>query len=457
MDIVNENALFETDDVFHRIDFVQKAMKLIEMHRPERGACVIDIDAPWGMGKTTLLKMWINELEKDDSPYSEFKNVSSECVYYNAWEKDYNSDALTPLIYAICGSLSAKANETDGWGEGFKEKMKAMVSAGVGIITSYLCYRGTRDEMFATGVGGMAGATTDAAFHLLEGNEPEELGKAYLADQEKREVFHKAVSDLAGACGKLFIFIDELDRCKPTFAIQTLECIKHYFNIPNVVFIFATDMSQLAHTVETYYGHGMDAGGYFLKFFDHFMHLSVPNIRELIQFSYPKATVKKDEFFSYINEIRKTFSLTPRESPWLVQRTNKIWNIAFSAHRNVDLSASYAFIAFLMAVKMKMPDRFSLWLTDQDSLSDVFSANDETFIGQCMTFLQNHLTINTYDLADEIHESNERETRRQIDGVTQKGIDYQDVFLHTTYAVCVPQTAISQTVGEALLASLELC
>lgn len=456
MDIVNENASFGTDDVFHRIDFVQKAMKLIEAHKPDRGACVIDIDAPWGMGKTTLLKMWFNELEKDDSSYPEFKNVSSECVYYNAWDNDYNSDALTPLIYAICGSLSAKANKTDGWGEGFKEKMKAMVAAGVGIITSYLCYSSTRDEVLATGVGGMAVATTDATFHLLEGNEPEELGKAYLADREKRESFHKAVSDLANACGKLFIFIDELDRCKPTFAIQTLECIKHYFNIPNVVFIFATDMSQLAHTVETYYGHGMDAGGYFLKFFDCIMHLPVPNIRELMHYAYPNIQVD-DAFYEYVNEIRKAFSLTPRETPWLIQRIKTVWNTAFSSHRKVNLSASYSYILFLLAVKTKLPNRFALWLTGQDSLSGILTADEETFIGHCVTFLQKHLKIDTYALEDEIHQSNERDTRKRIDGVAEKEIDYQNVFLHTTYVVCADQMAISQTVGEALLAALELC
>ncbi len=458
MDTVNENAMFEKDDIFHRVEFAKKAMGLIERYPASRGACVIDIDATWGMGKTTLLKMWINELEKGySSQYSEFKNVRNGCVYYNAWENDYNADALTPLIYAICGSLSAKANKSDGWFEGFKEKMKAMVSTGVGIITSYLCYQNTGSDLLASGIGGTAVATTDAVFHILEGKEPEEIGKAYLEDQEKREAFHNAVSDLATACGKLFIFIDELDRCRPTFAIQTLECIKHYFNIPNVVFIFATDMSQLAHTVETCYGHGMDAGGYFLKFFDHIMHLPVPNIRELMHYAYPNIAVKKDELYAYVNEIRKVLSLTPRETPWLAQRANKIWHTAFDAHRKVNLSASFAYIVFLIAVKTKLPNRFAPWLTSQDSLSDILAADEETFIGQCVTFLQNHLMTNAYTLEDEISTPDERDTRRQINGVTEEEIDYQDVFLHTTYMVCADQIAISQTVGEALLAALELC
>ncbi|MEZ4628433.1 MAG: P-loop NTPase fold protein [Eubacteriales bacterium] len=38
---------------------------------------------------------------------------------------------------------------------------------------------------------------------------------------------------------KLLIIIDELDRCRPTFAIQTLELIKHLFAVKGLIFIFA--------------------------------------------------------------------------------------------------------------------------------------------------------------------------------------------------------------------------
>lgn len=457
MDIVNEDALFESDDVFHRIDFVQKAMDLIKKHPSSHGACVIDIDAPWGMGKTTLLKMWENELEKgSSSQYSVFKNIKNECVYYNAWENDYNSDALTPLIYAICGSIYVKSNKTGTWLTTFKDKMKAMITTASGAFASYLCYKSTGDGMIATSMGSMAIVTTDAAFHMLEGQEPEEIGENYSKELEKREAFHNAVADLASACGKLFVFIDELDRCKPSFAIQTLECIKHYFNIPNVVFIFATDLSQLAYTVKNYYGQGMDAGGYFLKFFDHIMHLPVPNIRELMHYAYPTIQVDSS-FYEYINEIRTVFNLTPREMPWIIKRAKAVWDSGFTGHRKVDLSASFAFIMFLVAVKTKLPNRFSMWIIDKDKLLDVIEANDETFIGQCVVFLQNHLMIDTFALEKKISGSNERKARRRIDGVSEKEIDYQDVFLHTTYVICASQMTISQTVGESLLVSLELC
>ena len=456
MDAVNENASFEKDDIFHREKVAKKAMELITKLPSGRGACVIDIDAPWGMGKTTLLKMWINELESNEQgkQHSEFR-IPNQSVYYNAWEHDYYGDALTPLIYEICGSISAKANKSEKWSTEFRDKMKAMVSTGVGVLTSVICYRNTGSDLLASGVGGMAAGATDAAFHVLEGKDPEEIGQAYLDEMDKRKAFHDAVVGLANECGKLFIFIDELDRCKPIFAIQTLECIKHYFNIPNVVFVFATDINQLAHTVESYYGTGMDAGGYFLKFFDYIIHLPIPNVRELMQYAYP--TISVDEaFYDYTNEIRKALVLTPRETPMVIQRAKKVWDSAFAGHRKVDLSASFCFIAFLIAIKTKMPNRFAQWLTEQERLPNMIEVDDETFLGECATFLKSRIAIDTYDLEKDISESNERETRRRIDGITVDHVDFQDVFLHSLYAVCAPYMAVSQTVGEALLAALEL-
>lgn len=458
MDTVNENATFDENDVFQRVEVAKKAMGLIANHQNSRGACVIDIDAPWGMGKTTLLKMWINELEREDDrrQYNVFSSVQNACVYYNAWENDYYEEALSPLIYTICGSIYIKANKTDKWASVFKDKLSAIVAAGAGVLTSFFCYRDTGNSVLAAGMGGMVTGATNAAFHLIQGQDSEELGKQYSDEIEKRKAFHDAVSNLAESCGKLFVFIDELDRCKPTFAIQTLECIKHYFNIPNVVFVFATDMSQLAHTVEGYYGHGMDAGGYFLKFFDYILHLPISNVRELMEYAH-QGTKVDEAYYSYFNEIRKVFCLTPRETPWIIKRTHAVWQSAFAGHRKVNLSASFAFIAFIISIKTKMPNRFSNWLVNQDDLTDLFSSEDQTFIGRSASFLHRVLTISTYDLEDKISKSDERETRRRIDGIEERQVDYEDVFLHTIYAVCAPQTAVSQTVGEALLASLELC
>lgn len=75
---------------------------------------------------------------------------------------------------------------------------------------------------------------------------------------------------------RLVFFIDELDRCKPNYAIGMLERIKHYFDDERVTFIFSISLSQLQHTVNRFYGSGFDATRYLDKFFD--LRISLPPI-----------------------------------------------------------------------------------------------------------------------------------------------------------------------------------
>ena len=65
-----------------------------------------------------------------------------------------------------------------------------------------------------------------------------------------------------------FILIDELDRCRPSYAVEMLETIKHIFDIPRVVFVLATDTEQLQHAVKVIYGSEFDAYTYLSRFFN---------------------------------------------------------------------------------------------------------------------------------------------------------------------------------------------
>ena len=61
--------------------------------------------------------------------------------------------------------------------------------------------------------------------------------------------------------------IDELDRCRPTFAIELLERVKHIFDVPNIVFVFGINRGELVKALESVYGQ-IDAGTYLRRFFD---------------------------------------------------------------------------------------------------------------------------------------------------------------------------------------------
>ena len=80
-----------------------------------------------------------------------------------------------------------------------------------------------------------------------------------------------------------FIFIDELDRCRPNYAVEMLETIKHIFNIPGVTFVVATDTDQLQHTVKAVYGEGFDAKVYLGRFFNSRFSLKSPSLEGLLE------------------------------------------------------------------------------------------------------------------------------------------------------------------------------
>ena len=73
---------------------------------------------------------------------------------------------------------------------------------------------------------------------------------------------------------RLVVFIDELDRCKPSYAVQLLERIKHYLCDDGITFVFSVNLEELQHTIKHYYGEVFDACRYLDRFFD--MRISLP-------------------------------------------------------------------------------------------------------------------------------------------------------------------------------------
>jgi len=72
--------------------------------------------------------------------------------------------------------------------------------------------------------------------------------------------------DTATGDKPLVFIIDELDRCRPLFALELLEKIKHFFSVPNVHFVMGVNLSQLRNSVELAYGSSIDAHAYLQKF-----------------------------------------------------------------------------------------------------------------------------------------------------------------------------------------------
>ena len=82
------------------------------------------------------------------------------------------------------------------------------------------------------------------------------------------------LEDQAGVQLPLFVFVDELDRCRPDYAIELLEGIKHLFGVPGVYFVVATNTVQLGESVKAVYGSGFDGVRYLKEILRSTVHTS---------------------------------------------------------------------------------------------------------------------------------------------------------------------------------------
>ena len=236
----------------------------------------ICLDADWGTGKTFYVRQIEKTLEyhtlgkfgecnnenqcKYNDMHSYFEKTNLEevniqksyfPVYYDAWLYDNHCDPLLSLISVItkkCGKVDTKISQKAG------SRLANLLGSG-SVNFPHFSINGT----------GIINAITNT--DILE--------KIQLAEDIQEKV--KAIfSDIIDGCvDKLVIFIDELDRCRPNYALEMLERIKHYFDDDRIIFVISLNKEQLTHTITNYYGSGFDATRYLNKFFDLEMYLPV--------------------------------------------------------------------------------------------------------------------------------------------------------------------------------------
>ncbi len=98
-----------------------------------------------------------------------------------------------------------------------------------------------------------------------------------------RSELNRVAQSILDKTGKpLIVLIDELDRCRPTYAVDFLEVVKHLLSVDNVVYVFAMNRPELAHAVSGCYGPKFDGNGYLRRFFDIEFKLPLPSRQSFI-------------------------------------------------------------------------------------------------------------------------------------------------------------------------------
>ena len=261
----------------------------------------IALDGRWGSGKTFFVKQCAllinakNSLSNIDKDIAEsilkvakqsnsFEGLTDNkllAVYFDAWENDSNEDPVLALIYRIVQQLDLKT-------DGFDLNHLAHILGTIG--------------------DAITGRPITTVFECLnEKNILDEIRKHEDLETTIKKFFEEVLFEKAE---QLIIFVDELDRCRPSYAVQLLERTEHYFINDRITFVFSVNLEQLQHTIKNFYGNDFDACRYLDRFFD--LRVSLPQIN-MEQYYRSLKLFDSNRIIDILKHIQKTYNLSLRE------------------------------------------------------------------------------------------------------------------------------------------------
>lgn len=253
---------------------------------------VLALDGAYGTGKTHF-----------STRFSLLLNKSIRTVYFSAWEHDYMIDPFLVLSEKIIGIIRQNGKE------------KGQIAK---ILESIAKATKVRAEF---GFWGM--------FKIEAELSGKELLNKVFPEKQRSELFLEMKQLLAEFIQslpkrKLVFIVDELDRCRPDYAVKILETIKHFFDIPGLVFILPINLERLNIYVQGFYNIDISTSmldgkeDYLQKFINE--TLSVPKL------NYNKICddkIKPSEFGQHISDIEGKFNSIHELKKWIAEYAQK--------------------------------------------------------------------------------------------------------------------------------------
>ncbi len=349
---INEGDIFKNDKL-DREDSIRDLSSLIAS---TTNYFVLSINADWGSGKTTFVKLWQTYLKKE-------KAINS--IYFSAWEDDFSKEPLISILGEIKKYIDdnfkddpekAKIfNEVKTFGyKVLKRGVPAVLKGITGGIVDF--DKGLEDAM---------GAIAESAAKELIDN--------YSKDKEITQKFKESIKELLSKIdgSKPFvIFIDELDRCRPLYAIELLERIKHIFGIDGLIFVLSIDTKQLSESIKSQYGN-IDATSYLRRFIDMEYKLNNPSVDKFCAYLYrdvyqlhtilkekqiTKKSTAEDDELAMLKYLAKSLDLSLRE----IEQIFIQLRIVFKTIEPRIIELHFRIIVLLIVMKMKFSQQYEL-------------------------------------------------------------------------------------------------
>lgn len=346
----DEDGFTDDADIFRRRDFGDSLFHLLDQVDDE---LVIVLDAPWGEGKTTFIKMWRGLLHQ----------YGTKNIYFDAYKNDYVEDPFLAMVRELNVLMDKELKDDDA--EEFRKKavsaIKVLGRASLRVAIK-AATAGVLDDTVLEGAGAGGELAEFADKIIAEKLTSLESDRAVIDD------FRDALESFAEQIGgerKLVFIVDELDRCRPSFALELLEKIKHVLSVPNVVFVLVLHRQQMEEIIKSAYGTGIDASNYLQKF----VHIwaDLPKKIDsasgdsgtylsycLNQMNYKQIGVEEDLAIDQYHELVHFYNMSPRE----IERSLANFAIIKSAASASLDAISGRLAVFLAIIKVRYPNTY---------------------------------------------------------------------------------------------------
>ncbi|MGL1040454.1 KAP family P-loop NTPase fold protein [Vibrio vulnificus] len=302
------------------------------------GGFVLAIDASWGEGKTSFIHQLIRNLECTHNLIP---------IYYDAFANDFASDTFLSIGATIAIEVEknfeakGKSLTTQKQIEHLKSVTKStaveLVKLGANLGLKAL----TAGVIQSSDLEKLAGkAFQSATFGTLELDLNEKF-KAYQDAKSNIESYILALESVCESGEKVVFFIDELDRCRPNFAVEVLEKVKHLFPAKNIIFVVSYNKAQLSKIISSVYGVEPEDS---LKYLEKFIHIEakLPSIDSTSQ-SY------KVLFESFMSEFEIAVSLGDHEFSRLEEMFVSLCHTNCLAMNSREIERAFSYISFCSA------------------------------------------------------------------------------------------------------------
>lgn len=236
------------------------------------GPFVFNINSPYGTGKTFFMTRLRALMERE---------FGHRTVYFNAWEFDFYKNPLVAIVAELQGHFEAnpiKELEKTGMINQIKDQTIGLVKK----MDFSFALEGKITDPHTGLVCSVKPSVSIKAKESPSGNVKKDIFEEYKDFKKLKEEFVTLLNEfLINEQKPLIFFIDELDRCRPDYAIEVLETIKHFFPIKNIIFVLAVDRAQIESTVRTLFGCNTTTE-YLKKFIDQDFYLPAADSQKYI-------------------------------------------------------------------------------------------------------------------------------------------------------------------------------